>query len=143
MRVQVVMPSACWLFSTEPASYPWSIVQKEGRVLWDGIRGTSARKWMRAIRPGDEILGYHASPEKALVCVCSADGPAVPDPQDPSWLAIPVAWGLWLERPVTLSAMRTERGLAAMKFLRMPRLSVSPVTEEERRILLAAARAVC
>lgn len=128
---------ALWFFSTEPDVYPWSNVEKGKTVRWDGIRGTAARKWLREVRPGDLILGYHSSPGKAFVCLAKAAGEAYPDPKDPDWLALDVSWGKWLKRPVPLSEMRAAQALAAMKFVRMPRLSVSPVTEKERKTLSA------
>jgi len=124
-----------WFFSTEPDSYPWDNVFKEKQVRWDGIRGTAARKWMRSIAPGDQVLGYHSSPEKAFVCVAWAASAAYPDPKDPEWLVIDLAADRWVKRRVPLADMRAAKGLAAMKFIRMPRLSVSPVTAAEKKIL--------
>jgi predicted RNA-binding protein with PUA-like domain len=127
--------TAAWFFSTEPDEYPWDIVFRDKRVRWDGIRGTAARKWMREIKGGDLVLGYHSSPEKAFVCLARAGGHAYPDPKDPDWLAIDMVAVKWLTRRVPLAEMRGEKGLRDMKFIRMPRLSVSPVPEAERRIL--------
>ncbi len=124
-----------WFFSTEPDEYPWDNVFREKRVRWDGIRGTAARRWMRDIQPGDLVLGYHSSPEKALVCLARAAGAAYPDPKDPDWLVIDLAPLRWLKRRVPLAELRAEKGLADMKFLRMPRLSVSPVAPAERKVL--------
>lgn len=124
-----------WFFSTEPEVYPWSNVEQKGKVRWDGIRGTAARKWLREVKPGDLILGYHSSPEKAFVCLAKAASAAYPDPKDQDWLALDVKWGKWLKRPAPLSELRAHKGLALMKFVRMPRLSVSPVTPAEQKIL--------
>lgn len=124
-----------WFFSTEPDVYPWTNVEKGGTVRWDGIRGFSARNRLKEIEPGDLILGYHSSPEKSFVCLAKAAAKAYPDPKDENWLAIDVSWGKWLKRRVPLSEMRAQKGLAAMKFIRMPRLSVSPVTPAEIKIL--------
>jgi predicted RNA-binding protein with PUA-like domain len=124
-----------WFFSTEPDIYPWTVVEKEKKVRWDGIRGTAARKWLREVKKGDQILGYHSSPEKAFVCLAEAAGEAYPDPKDPDWLAIDVKWGKWLARRVPLAEMRAAKALEAMKFVRMPRLSVSPVAAGEIKAL--------
>lgn len=129
------MPNGVWFFSTEPDVYPWSIVFKESKVRWDGIRGTAARKWMRSIEPGDLILGYHSSPEKAFVCLAEAASRAYPDPKDENWLAIDVSAKRWVKRRVALAEMRAANGLSEMSFLRMPRLSVSPVAPSEIKIL--------
>jgi predicted RNA-binding protein with PUA-like domain len=129
-----------WFFSTEPEVYPWDNVFREKKVRWDGIRGTAARKWMRSIRAGDLVLGYHSSPEKAFVCLAEAASEAYPDPKDPDWLVIDLAPGKWVERRVPLADMRAAAGLKDMKFVRMPRLSVSPVTAAERKILAKLSR---
>jgi predicted RNA-binding protein with PUA-like domain len=131
-----------WVFSTEPEVYPWSRVESAGTARWDGIRGTAARKWMRSLAAGDRILGYHSSPERAFVALATVLAPATPDPADPDWLAVDVRFDRWLDRRVPLSEARAEPGLAANKFLRMPRLSVSPVTEAEAALFSKLSRTV-
>lgn len=135
-----IAPERVWFFSTEPEEYPWDVVFRDGRVRWDGIRGTAARKWMRSIEPGDLILGYHSSPEKAFVCLAAAVGRAYPDPKDEAWLAVDLRALKWLKRRVPLAEMRGEEELSGMAFLRMPRLSVSPVSDVERRVLARLSR---
>jgi predicted RNA-binding protein with PUA-like domain len=129
------MEKALWFFSTEPDVYPWDTVFKKKKVRWDGIRGTAARKWLRDIKTGDLILGYHSSPQKAVVCVAQAASQAYPDPKDAEWLAIDVTFVKWTKRPVPLAEMRAAAGLKMMKFVRMPRLSVSPVLPAEEAVL--------
>ena len=43
--------------------------------------------------------------------------------------------GYWVKRRVPLSELRAAPGLVSMRFIRMPRLSVSPVEEDEEKIL--------
>ena len=131
-----------WLFSTEPDSYPWQKVEQEKKVRWDGIRGGAAQKFMRLIQPGDEILAYHSAPEKSVVGIAEAvsasyPDPTVPDEEKQKWHVIDVSWKNWLDRPVPLSAMRKSRDLVKMKFVILPRLSISPVTAAERKVLLS------
>jgi len=125
-----------WIFSTEPASYPWAVVEKEKTVLWDGIRGPLARKHLRTVQAGDRVWGYHGSPEKRLVCWANVVSPAVPDPKDPAWLAVSLTFDRWLEKPIPRSTLLETPALKSLPFLRIPRLSVSPVSEEEEKILL-------
>ncbi|HMU74916.1 MAG TPA: EVE domain-containing protein [Elusimicrobiota bacterium] len=128
-----------WIFSTEPKEYPWSKVQ-EGAARWDGIRGPAARKYMREIQAGDRIWGYHASPQKALVCWAVAAAPAYPDPAAPDWLAIDLCFDRWLPRPIALAELRADARLADMPFLRIPRLSVAPVTSDQSKRLFSLCR---
>jgi predicted RNA-binding protein with PUA-like domain len=133
-----------WLFSTEPESYPWQKVEAEGPVRWDGIRGPMPQKSMRLIQPGDVILAYHSAPEKAIVGLAKAvsrsySDPTVPPEQKEKWHVIDVAWDRWFSNPVPLSVMRKTKALEKMKFVILPRLSISPVTPEEWDVLLKLA----
>jgi len=133
-----------WLFSTEPDSYPWQKVESEKTVRWDGIRGGAAQKYMRLIRPGDLIAAYHSAPEKAVVGIAEArsvsySDPTVPPEEKDKWHVIDVGWKRWLSRPVPIAQMRASRALLRMKFLIMPRLSISPVTPAEWKTILKLA----
>jgi predicted RNA-binding protein with PUA-like domain len=129
-----------WIFSTEPSVFPWSRVESDGTVRWDGIRGPLARKSLRLITAGDRIWGYHSSPEKSLVCLAHAKGPAYPDPADEKWLAIDVTFDRWLINPIPLAVLRGHSALSSMDFLRIPRLSVAPITEIQEKLLLGLAQ---
>ena len=136
---------AYWLFSTEPDSYPWQKVEREKQVRWDGIRGAAAQKHMRGIQPGDLLLAYHSAPEKAVVGIAKAvsrsySEPGVPDEEKDKWHVIDVAWDRWLPNPVTLRTMRQTPALAKMKFVILPRLSVSPVTPAEWETIISLSK---
>lgn len=128
-----------WIFSTEPSSFPWSRVESEKTVRWDGIRGPLARKSLRVLVPGDRIWGYHASPEKALVCLARAKGKAYPDPADEKWLAIDVTFDRWIKYPIPLSVLRALPELSSMDFLRIPRLSVAALSPRQDALLFRLA----
>lgn len=125
-----------WIFSTEPDVFPWTQVERDGRARWDGVRGPLARKNLRLLSQGDRVWGYHSSPEKALVCWARAAGPAYPDPADARWLAVDVVFDRWLKNPVSWSDLRAHPGLSSMDFVRIPRLSVAPLTDSQEKILM-------
>ncbi len=134
-----------WLFSTEPDSYPWQKVEAEKTVTWDGIRGPMPQKSMRLIQPGDLILAYHSAPEKAVVGIAEAAStsrpdPSVPEDQKHKWHVIDVRWNRWLPKPVPLALLRKTPSLARMKFVILPRLSISPVTPSEWETVLRLAK---
>src|SRR5262249_49746370 len=134
-----------WIFSTEPDYYPWQKVESAKKVRWDEIRGFAAQRFMRQIRPGDEILAYHTAPEKAVVGIAKAVSTSYPDPSVPAeekdkWHVIEVTWKHWLPKPVPIATMRTTKALGKMKFLNIPRLSISPVTPAEWKTLLTLGR---
>ena len=127
---------AFWLMKSEPGSYGWNDLVREGGTLWDGVRNPAARLHLRAMRPGDEALFYHSGAEKAAIGIMRIAAPPEPDPKDEAWAAIRVEPLRPLPRPVMLKAMKADPRLAPLEMLRQSRLSVSPVREEEWAALL-------
>jgi predicted RNA-binding protein with PUA-like domain len=67
---------------------------------------------------------------------------AFPDPnaKDPRLVVVELAPGRPLEQPVTLAAMRANRALAGFDLLRLPRLSVMPVSAAQWTEILRMAK---
>ena len=127
---------AYWLMKSEPSSYSWDDLVRDGGTDWDGVRNNAARLHLRAMKRGDEAFLYHSMTDKAVVGIMRiARGPQ-PDPKDQDWVAVRVEPVDKLERPVTLAEIKADPSLAAMELLRQSRLSVAPVRAEEwQRIL--------
>ena len=130
---------AKWLMKSEPASYGWDDLVRDGGTEWDGVRNNAARLHLRAMRPGDEALLYHSMSDKAVVGIVRIAGAPHPDAKDGDWVAVRVEPVRPLERPVTLAEIKAEPSLKAMELIRQSRLSVAPVRAEEWRKLLAMA----
>lgn len=130
---------AYWLMKSEPGSYGWHDLVREGGTEWDGIRNAAARLHLKAMKAGDEALFYHSGAEKAAVGIMRIARAAAPDPKDADWVSVRVEPLRPLPAPVTLKAMKAEPRLAGLEMLRQSRLSVSPVREEEWAALLALA----
>jgi predicted RNA-binding protein with PUA-like domain len=60
---------------------------------------------------------------------------AHPDSTDSAWRAVDVAAVKKLETPVSLDQIKADRRLTGMALVRLPRLSVQPVSETEWRII--------
>ena len=58
---------AYWLLKSEPGSYSWADLVRDGSTWWDGVRNNAARLHLRSMQPGDEALFYHSGAEKAVV----------------------------------------------------------------------------
>lgn len=113
---------ADWLFKEEPTSYGFADLQRDGRAAWDGVANALALKNLRAVRPGDRVFFYATGSVKAIVGemrVASAGDVVVVEPVSA------------LARPVTLAAIKQEEALAGWDLVRLPRLSVVPVTPEQ------------
>ena len=130
---------AYWLMKSEPESYGWDDLVRDGGTEWDGVRNNAARLHLRAMKPGDEAFLYHSMADKAVVGVMRiARGPQ-PDPKDPDWVSVRVEPVRPLPSPVTLKAIKAEPKLAKMELIRQSRLSVAPVRAEEWTLILEMA----
>ena len=119
-----------WLIKSEPASYSWDDLVRDGRTEWDGVRNNAARLHLRAMKQGDEMFFYRSSRAGGgRHRGCRAAPP--PDPKDGNWVSVEVEPVRALERPVTLKEIKAEPSLAQMELIRQSRLSVAPVRDEE------------
>jgi predicted RNA-binding protein with PUA-like domain len=116
---------ALWLFKEEPDHYNFAELQREGRTTWDGVSNNQALKFLRQVSPGDRVFFYHTGKEKAIV----GEMKVVAGPQ-PLVEVEPVRR---LDRPVTLAEIKSDLALAEWELVRLPRLSVMPVTEAQWR----------
>jgi predicted RNA-binding protein with PUA-like domain len=122
-----------WLFKEEPTHYSYEELEKDGRTTWSGVRNPLAQKHLRSVRKGDSVLYYHTGKEKAIVGLARAAGDAYPDPPDQSGKAyvvdiVPVRR---LQREIPLSEIKADRVFANFALVRIPRLSVMPVSDAE------------
>lgn len=132
---------AYWLVKSEPGTYAYADLERDGRTVWDGVRNNAAALHLKAMRVGDEVLFYHSQEGLAVVGVAKVAKEAFPDASDPSgrFVAVELAPLRPLKRPVTLAEMKAEPKLAEMAMVRQSRLSVSPVRPEEWATILGMA----
>ena len=126
---------AHWLMKSEPGTYRWDDLVRDGGTEWDGVRNNAARLHLRAMRRGDQAFFYHSGEERAVVGIMAITGPGQPDGADGAWVKVPVAPVRPL-KPVTLAAIKAEPKLAKIELIRQSRLSVAPVRDEEWRTIL-------
>jgi predicted RNA-binding protein with PUA-like domain len=129
---------ARWLMKSEPGSYSWDMLTRDGGTEWDGVRNAAARLHLRAMKAGDEAFFYHSGDERAVVGIMRIAREGRPDPGDPDWVSVRVEPVRPLG-PVSLKAIKAEPGLAKMELIRQSRLSVSPVRDEEWAAILRLA----
>jgi predicted RNA-binding protein with PUA-like domain len=131
---------AHWLMKSEPGSYSWQQLLRDKTTEWDGVRNPTARQHLRAMKRGDEAFFYHSGEERAVVGIMRVTREAQPDPKDPNWVSVAVE-AVGPVGPVTLKDIKAEPSLAKMELVRLSRLSVSPVRDEEWRKVLDMAKA--
>ncbi|MGK6319322.1 EVE domain-containing protein [Sphingomonas sp. DT-204] len=130
---------AYWIMRSEPETYGWDDLVRDRSTEWDGVRNATARIFLKEMQPGDRALFYHSGKQKAAVGIMEVTRAWKPDGEDGSWASVAVKAVEPLPRPVTLAAMKAEPRLKALEMLRLSRLSVTPVREEEWRTILEMA----
>jgi predicted RNA-binding protein with PUA-like domain len=124
---------AQWLLKEEPDHYGYEQLERDRKTVWSGVRNPLAQKHLRSIRRGDRIFYYHTGKQKAVVAVAKAASDAYPDPNDSagSSFVVDVVPDTPLPRPVTLAEIKADSSFATFPLVRMSRLSVMPVTDDE------------
>lgn len=136
-----------WLIKTEPSTYSWSDMQRDGTTFWNGVRNYAARNNLKEMKVGDLALFYHSGDERHIVGIVKVVKAAYPDataykrdPEDAvknKWVMVDVQADKPLKNPVTLKQIKAHPALAQMKLVKQGRLSVSPVTEKEYKIIVS------
>ena len=127
-----------WLVKSEPSKYAFSDLVREGKATWDGVRNAQAAIYLRAMRRGDLVFYYHSREELAVVGVAVVTQEHFQDPTDETgrFVAVGLSPKESLKHPVTLRAMRENPALSDMVIFRQFRLSVTPVTADEWRVII-------
>ena len=126
-----------WLIKSEPDVYSWDQLNKDKQTRWDGIRNYAARLHLRAMKKGDHIFFYHSNQGTEIVGVAMVVKEAYPDPtSSDDWSAVDVKPVKKMTHPVSLDQIKSEKKLSNMALVRISRLSVQPVSEEEWNIIM-------
>ncbi len=126
-----------WLIKSEPEVYSWDQLNKDKQTRWDGIRNYAARLHLRGMKKGDLVLFYHSNKGTEIVGIAMVVKEAYPDPtSSDDWSAIDVKAVKKMIHPVSLDQIKKEKKLSSMALVRISRLSVQPVTEEEWYIIM-------
>ena len=118
-----------WLVKSDPDTYGWDELVKDGKTRWDGVRNAQARNNLQAMRVGDLALFYHSGEGKEIVGVARVVRAAYPDPtaDDAQWVAVDLAPVAPLRTPVSLADVKQDAALAQLPLVRQGRLSVMPI----------------
>jgi predicted RNA-binding protein with PUA-like domain len=122
-----------WLVKQEPEAYSWQTFQKEGRVVWTGVRNFQARNNLRAMKKGDLVCFYHSVSEKQIVGIAKVDKEYYPDPtaEEGDWSVVELVPFKPLRTPVSLETIKADKSLKEMLLVRQSRLSVTPLTGDQ------------
>jgi predicted RNA-binding protein with PUA-like domain len=126
-----------WILKSEPSAYSWDRLVADKRTEWSGVRNFQAANNLKAMKRGDRGFFYHSGEGLAIVGVVEIVKEAYPDPSDKTgrFVMVDVSPLMPVKEPVTLAAIKTEPKLKTLALVRQGRLSVSPVTAEEWRVI--------
>ena len=132
---------AYWLVKSEPSVYSWDQFVKDKQTFWSGVRNYAARINLRAMKKGDEVLYYHSNEGVEIVGIAKVTKEAYQDPTttDDRWVAVDLKPLKKLKKTVTLDLLKKDKRLANMDLVRLGRLSVQTVKEEEWKIVMEMA----
>ena len=132
---------AYWLVKSEPSTYSFDQLQKDGNTVWDGVRNYAARIHLRCMKKGDQVLFYHSNEGTEIVGIAKVAKEAYQDPTttDEAWVAVDLKPHKKIKKPVSLAQIKADKRLADMALVRLGRLSVQPVTEKEWDIVMEMA----
>lgn len=130
-----------WLVKSEPDTYAYADLERDGRTVWDGVRNHAAAGHLKAMKTGDQVFFYHSQQGKDVVAIAEVAKEAFPDASDPTgkFVAVELTPVRRLKSPVVLADMKANPALADMAMLRQGRLSVSPVTDAQWAAILKMA----
>ena len=128
---------ATWLLKTEPSTYGFDDLLRDGRSRWDGVTNPVALRNLRVAKPGDAVVIYHTGDEKAAVGLAEVVRAAYADPDrdDERLVVIDIAAKERLGRPVTLAIFKANPAFSDSPLVRQGRLSVVPLTDVQFREL--------
>jgi predicted RNA-binding protein with PUA-like domain len=132
-----------WLVKEEPEHYSFADFVKDGATVWSGVKNPVAQKNLRAMKKGDRVFYYHTGKEKAVVGTATVAKEARADPKDKSGrlVVVELKAGKALARPVTLAEIKADKRFASMPLVRIARISVQPVTDDQWRQIEGMSRA--
>lgn len=122
-----------WLIKSEPVKYSWNQFLKDKKAVWDGVRNYAARNNLRAMKKGDLALFYHSNEGLNIVGIAKVIKEHYQDPttEEIAWSAVDFAPFKSLKTPVSLQDVKNDPLLKHMDLVRLSRLSVSVVKEDE------------
>jgi predicted RNA-binding protein with PUA-like domain len=130
-----------WLLKTEPHDFSFDDLVERGVEPWDGISSPQALRNLQAAREGETVVIYHTGDERRVVGLGQVTRSAYPDPNkdNPRLIVIDVRASQPLPNPVGLDRLRTDPRFADSPLIKMGRLSVVALTDEQYAAILEMA----
>jgi predicted RNA-binding protein with PUA-like domain len=120
--------AAYFLFKTEPDAYSFDDFLGDKETNWDGVTNPTAVKNLREMKSGTKWIFYHTGDERTAVGTGSVISVDASDPKVP---IVRVKVGKRLKTPKRLDQIKAEPIFRDSLLVKIGRLSVVPLTEEQ------------
>jgi predicted RNA-binding protein with PUA-like domain len=117
-----------YLLKSEPDTYSFDDLERDGETTWDGISNPQALLNLRSMKPGEKLIIYHSGKGKAAIGTAKVLSVTATDPKDPKVRIQPVKR---LKHEKTLAQMRDASVFKDSILFRQFRLSVVPLTDAQ------------
>jgi predicted RNA-binding protein with PUA-like domain len=123
-----------FLAKTDPDTYSFADLIKDGETLWDGVHSHAAINFIKQMQVGDAVYIYESLSTKAIVGLAEVTGEPFLNTADPrfSW-AVKLKYVKTFATPITLASLKAEPSLKDFPLVRIGRLSVMPVEPKYRQ----------
>lgn len=123
-----------YLLKTEPSTYSFTDLQREGTTMWDGVNNPVARKNLAGMKKGDKLVIYHTGDEKSVVGTATVVSVDASDAKNPR---VEIKAGKVVD-PVTLATIKANKVFSDSPIVRQWRLSVVPLSDTQFAFLTAS-----
>ncbi len=132
---------AYWLVKSEPSTYSWDQFVKDKQTFWSGVRNYAARINLRAMKKDDGVLFYHSNEGVEIVGIAKVIKEFYQDPttENVAWVAVDLKLVKKLKKTVPLALLKNDKRFANMDLVRLGRLSVQTVKEDEWKLIMELA----
>ena len=121
-----------YLLKTEPSEYSFEQLRKDKTTIWDGVTNPQAVKFLREMKPGDDLIIYHTGDERRAVGTATVVSVDVSDSKRPQ---VRIKAGRELATTMSLAEIKAKKAFNASPLVKQGRLSVVPLTETQYRIV--------
>ena len=127
-----------WLLKTEPGEFSFDDLIARGVEPWDGVSNPTALANMKRAQVGEACVIYHTGDERQAVGLATVERTAYQDPNkdNPRLIVIDVRSAARLPKPVRLEQIKADPRFADSPLVRMGRLSVVALTDEQYAAIL-------
>jgi predicted RNA-binding protein with PUA-like domain len=121
-----------YLLKTEPSTYSFADLQRDGVTVWDGVHNPVALRNLGAMQAGTRLVIYHTGDEKTAVGTAAVVSVDISDPKNP---AVQIKAGKAIAKPVSLAQIKANKLFGDSPLVRQGRLSVVPLTQAQYKAL--------